>query len=141
MRTFHFLYQYNIFISSFCSGSSTRCYFWFWSLANNWFGIPFFDLGFDNSPYTWEKETHIRDTHTFECNMFKFRNKTKEKLNIDLLTCEIYVCSLSSYKHKRLSELKRHIKTRHTTNAIIRRMKMDREDFSKLSCQTQLQWK
>jgi uncharacterized coiled-coil protein SlyX len=26
-----------------------------------------------------EKETHIRDTHTFECNVCKYRNKTKIK--------------------------------------------------------------
>ena len=81
-----------------------------------------------------EKETHIRDYHTFECNVCEFRNTNKEELNIHLLTCEIYVCSLCSYKHKRLSELKSHIKTKHTAkNAIIRHMKMDRENFTKLS--------
>ena len=81
-----------------------------------------------------EKETHIRDEHTFQCNVCELRNKNKEELNIHLLTCEIYVCSLCSYKHKRLSELKSHIKTKHTQNAIIKHMKMDRENFTKLSC-------
>jgi hypothetical protein len=64
----------------------------------------------------------------------EFRNKDKEELKIHLQTCEIYVCSLCSYKHKRISELKSHMKTKHTSkNAIIKHMKMDRDCFSKLS--------
>ena len=77
---------------------------------------------------------HIRGTHTFECTVCKLKHKSKEELDIHLLTCEIYVCSLCSYTHKRLSELKSHCKTKHTRNTIIKHCKMDREDFSKLSC-------
>ena len=80
-----------------------------------------------------EKETHIRDTHTFECNICETKHKNKEELDIHLLTCEIYVCSLCSYRHKRLSELKSHCKTKHTRNTIIKHCKMDRNNFSKLS--------
>ena len=82
-----------------------------------------------------DKETHIRETHTFECKVCDLRHKNKEELDMHLLTCEIYLCSLCNYKHKRLSELKSHCKTKHTTrNIIIRHCKMDRVHFSKLSC-------
>ena len=50
----------------------------------------------------------------------------------NLLTCEMYTCSVCAYKHKRLSELKNHCKTKHSRNTIIRHSKMDRENFSKL---------
>ena len=80
-----------------------------------------------------EKETHIRDTHTFECSVCDIKLKNKEELVIHLATCEMYVCSLCSYTHKRLSELKTHCKTKHTKNTIIKHLKMDRENFSKIS--------
>ena len=80
-----------------------------------------------------EKETHVRETHTFECKVCELKHNTKEELEIHILTCEIYICSLCSYKHKRLSELKSHCKTKHTRNTIIRHCKMDRDSFSKLS--------
>ena len=81
-----------------------------------------------------EKEIHVREAHTFECNICEIRHNNKEELDIHLLTCEIYVCSLCSYRHKRLSELKSHCKTKHTRNTIIKHCKMDRNNFSKLSC-------
>ena len=52
-----------------------------------------------------EKQIHIREMHTFECNVCKIKHKNKEELDIHLLTCEIYVCSLCSYTHNRLSEM------------------------------------
>ena len=67
-----------------------------------------------------EKATHIREMHTFECNVCELRHKIKEELEIYLLTFEMYVCSLCSYKHKRLSEKKNHCKTKHTQNTIIK---------------------
>ena len=41
-----------------------------------------------------EKDTHIRYTHTFKCNIIGFRFKKNEELEIHFLTCEIYTCSL-----------------------------------------------
>jgi hypothetical protein len=79
-----------------------------------------------------EKQIHIREMHTFECNVCKIKHKNKEELDIHLLTCEIYVCSLCSYTHNRLSEMKSHCKTKHTRNTIIKHCKMDRENFSNL---------
>ena len=81
-----------------------------------------------------EKESHIRNTHTFECAVCDLQHENKEDFDIHLLTCEMYVCSLCSYRHKRLSELKSHCKTKHTRNTIIKHQKMDRENFKKLSC-------
>ena len=81
-----------------------------------------------------EKEIHVREAHTFECNICEIRHNNKEELDIHRLTCEIYVCSLCSYRHKRLSELKSHCKTKHTRNTIIKHCKMERNNFSKLSC-------
>ena len=81
-----------------------------------------------------EKATHIREMHTFECNVCEFRSNNKEELDIHILTCEMYFCSLCGYKHKRLSEMKTHCKTKHTRNTIIKHCKMDRNNFSKLSC-------
>ena len=80
-----------------------------------------------------EKETHIRNNHTFECSVCDFKLQNKEELVIHLSTCEIYVCSLCSYRHKRISELKNHCKTKHTKNIIIKHKKMDRENFTKVS--------
>ena len=72
-----------------------------------------------------EKEIHIRDNHTFECNVCEMSLENKDVLRVHLLRCEMYTCSLCTYKHKRLSELKNHCKTKHS--------KMDKENFSKLS--------
>ena len=80
-----------------------------------------------------EKDMHIRNTHTFECNVCDVKHKSKEEFDIHLLTCEMYVCSLCNYTHKRLSEMKNHCKTKHTKNIIIKHHKMDRESFSKVS--------
>ena len=81
-----------------------------------------------------EKETHIRNTHTFECNVCALNHENKEELDLHLRTCEMYVCSLCNYTHKRISELKSHCKNKHSKNSIIRHRKMDRETFTKLSC-------
>lgn len=80
-----------------------------------------------------EKEAHVRATHTFECNICDLKLKNKDEFGIHLLTCEMYSCSLCSYRHNRISELKSHCKTKHTRNTIIRHHKMDRENFSKVS--------
>ena len=80
-----------------------------------------------------EKEIHIRDNHTFECNVCELRLENREDLKVHLLTCEMYICSLCNYRHKRMSELKSHCKTKHSRNTIIKHSKMDRENFSKLS--------
>ena len=79
------------------------------------------------------KDLHVRETHTFECIVRDYKLKNKEELGIHLLTCEIYTCSMCTYRHKRLSELKSHCKTKHTRNTIIRHHKMYRENFSKVS--------
>ena len=47
-------------------------------------------------------EKHI----PFECKVCEYKNYNKEELDIHILNCEIYVCSLCSYKQKRLCELK-----------------------------------
>ena len=44
--------------------------------------------------------------HAFECNVCELKHKNKEELDIHLITCEMYVCSLRNYKHKRLSDVK-----------------------------------
>ena len=80
-----------------------------------------------------EKDIHIRNNHTFQCNVCEIKLGNKEELDIHFLTCEMYICSLCNYTHKRLSELKNHCKTKHTRNTIIRHSKMDRDNFSKLS--------
>ena len=81
-----------------------------------------------------EKESHIRETHTFKCTVCDLAHKNKEELDMHLITCELYVCSLCNYTHKRLSELRSHCKNKHTRNSIIKHRKMDRENFTKLSC-------
>ena len=81
-----------------------------------------------------EKESHIRETNTFECAVCDLKHKNKEEFNIHIQTCEMYSCSLCSYTHKRQSELNSHFKTKHTRNTIIKHCKMDRETFTKLSC-------
>ena len=60
-----------------------------------------FNLGSDKD--SKEKDIHIIETHTFECKVHEYKYTNKEELDIDLLTYEIYACSLCSYKHKRLS--------------------------------------
>ena len=80
-----------------------------------------------------EKDAHVRASHSFECNICDLKLNNKEEFGIHLLTCEIYLCSLCSYRHNRISELKSHCKTKHTRNTIIRHHKMDRENFSKVS--------
>ena len=67
-----------------------------------------------------EKDAHIRANHTFECSICAFKLQTKEEFVIHQSTCEMYVCSLCCYTHKRLSELKSHCKSKHTQNTIIR---------------------
>ena len=80
-----------------------------------------------------EKDIHIRDNHTFECNVCELRLKNREDLKLHLLTCEMYICFLCNYRHKRMSELKSHCKTKYSRNTSIKHSKMDRENFSKLS--------
>ena len=46
------------------------------------------------------------------CAIFKIKLGNKEELDIHFLTCEMYICSLCNYTHKRLSELKNHCKTK-----------------------------
>ena len=67
------------------------------------------------------KDSHFRETHTCECIVCDYKLKNKEELGIHLLTCEIYTCSMCTYRNKRLSELKSHCKT-------------SREKFLKVSC-------
>ena len=81
-----------------------------------------------------EKDICVRETHTFQCIVCDFKLNNKEELGVHLLTCELYTCSLCSYRHKRLSELKSHCKTKHTRNTIIRHHKTERENISKVSC-------
>jgi hypothetical protein len=81
-----------------------------------------------------EKDSHIRENHTFECKVCDLKHNSKEDLEIHLFTCEMYTCSLCNYRHKRLSEMKSHCKNKHTKNTLIRHSKMDRENVSKLSC-------
>ena len=80
-----------------------------------------------------EKEAHVRATHTFECNICDLKLKNKDEFGIHLLTCVKYSCSLYSYGHIRISEIKSHCKTKHLRNTVIRQHKMDRENFSKVS--------
>ena len=80
-----------------------------------------------------EKEAHIRKNHTFECSVCDIKLRNKDEFLIHLPTCEMNVSSLCSYRHKRLSELKSHCKTKHTKNIIIKHQKMDRDNFTKVS--------
>ena len=73
-----------------------------------------------------DKNVHIRNTQTFECSVYDFKLQNNEELVIYLSTGEMYVCSLCSYIHERLSELKSHCKTKHTRNTIIKLCKMDK---------------
>ena len=43
-----------------------------------------------------EKESHVKQTHTFECAVCDLKLKNKEEFDIHLLTCEMYVYSLCS---------------------------------------------
>ena len=43
-----------------------------------------------------EKESHIRETHTFKCTVCNLKHQNKEELYIHILTCEMYVCTLCS---------------------------------------------
>jgi hypothetical protein len=47
------------------------------------------------------------------------KHTNKEELETHIRTCEIYVSSVCSYRHKSLSDLKNHCKTKHTSNTII----------------------
>ena len=67
------------------------------------------------------KDLHVRETHAFECIVRDYKLKNKEELGIHLLTCEIYTCSMCTYRHKTLTELKSHCKT-------------SRDKFLKVSC-------
>ena len=44
-----------------------------------------------------EKDIHIRDNHTFKCNVCDMKLNNKEDLDVHLYTCEIYICSLCNY--------------------------------------------
>ena len=81
-----------------------------------------------------EKDPYIRENQTFECKVCDFKHNNKEDLEKHVITCEMYACSLCNYRHKRLSEMKTHCKNKHSKNTIIRHRKMDRDNFSKLSC-------
>ena len=48
-----------------------------------------------------EKNIHIRDYHTFECNVCEMKLENKQDLDVDLHTCEMYICSICNYKHKK----------------------------------------
>ena len=85
-----------------------------------------------------EKDIHVRNTHTFECNICDCRLNNKEELDIHHQTCEMYQCSLCPYRHKRLSELKSHCKNKHTKNTINRHHKMDRDNYLKVSTPAKL---
>ena len=69
------------------------------------------------------KDSHVRETHTFEYIVFNYKLKKEEELGIYLLSCEIYTCSMCTYRHKRISELKSHFKTKITRNTNTRHHK------------------
>ena len=49
-------------------------------------------------------------------------------------TCEMWICSMCTYRHKRLSEwVESNCKNKHTKNTIIKHSKMDRENYLKVS--------
>ena len=81
-----------------------------------------------------EQNIHLRNYHTYECNLCKLILKNKEELDMHFLTCEIYTCSKCEYRHKRLSEMKNHCNTKHEKQrTAIYHFKMDRDDFSKIT--------
>ena len=79
-----------------------------------------------------EIEKHVRNTHTFECQICKFRNENKKKLDMHLFTCEIYKCYTCDYRHKRLIEMKGHCKIKHNKNTMIQLFKLDGDIFWRL---------
>ena len=49
------------------------------------------------------------------------------------LTCEIYICVGCQYKHKRLSEMKNHSRSKDEGTTYIFHYKMDRETFTEIT--------
>jgi hypothetical protein len=68
-----------------------------------------------------EKQIHIRNNHTFECDICELKLKNKEDLEIHFLTCEIYICVACQYRH--------HARSKHEKLTYIFHHKMDRENF------------
>ena len=57
-------------------------------------------------------EVHLGKYHdeNFECGLCSFVANSQEKLNLHLVTCEIYICDRCHIRHKTISELKTHYK-------------------------------
>ena len=60
-------------------------------------------------------EVHIGKKHSdlFDCGLCATETKSLENLNIHLSTCEMYKCEDCDLRLKSLSEIKKHVETKH----------------------------
>ena len=79
---------------------------------------------------------HIRDAHTFKCDICEISLGNKENLDMHLLTCEIYKCFTCDYVNKRLCELKSHCKKKHEGNTFIQHFKINIDNFKEKTCKS-----
>ena len=96
-------------------------------------GVKFCEFCDSEFPTSSEKKIHTRNTHTFECDICELKLGNKEELEIHFLTCEIYICVSCQYRHKRLSEMKNHTRSKHEKPIYIFHYKMDRENFTEMT--------
>ena len=63
-------------------------------------------------------DVHMGKEHSdiLECGLCAFKPKDKEQLEIHLLTCEIYTCTLCDNNFVKLADLKNYVTTDHEYN-------------------------
>ena len=75
-----------------------------------------------------------------ECGLCDFVAKDVDKLDLHLVTCEIYECEICEDKAKNLSEMKQHFETKHPEKCLkdsfVMHVKLDRknEDEASAKC-------
>ena len=69
----------------------------------------------------------------FECGLCEARVENLEKLELHLITCEIYECDTCFVRDKSLSDMKKHIEKEHEKGKKLNHLKIDREDEQRVN--------
>ena len=67
-------------------------------------------------------------TDNFECGLCEFTGNTLEKLELHLLSCEIFECEECQLQSRFLKELKTNVESDHGIETNVYYLKMDRND-------------
>ena len=69
-------------------------------------------------------------SENFECGLCNFKTDTLEKLELHLVSCEVYECETCEERTKLLKDMKTHIEIEHGGLKKLYHIKMDRNDPS-----------